>query len=412
MKKKFKVLHVLTESFPRAGGSGVRSKYIVDYQKQYCDPVVVTSPFLYDIEQIRFGKYHVSDGIPYFHSIERKYLISPKLINSPGIGVLVRRLHMHKFERFIDKIVAETRPDIIQAITPFSVGFSAWKVACKWSIPFIYEVRAFCEDRRVEVGDIKKNGIRYKWNKHAEKKLMTVADAVIIISESMKDEIISMGITPQKIFVVPNGVDPYLFKPRGKDERILKELNLKSSVVFGMTSVKPLEGAELAIQALAKIIPQNDNVKILFVCDWMDRKASLESYCRNYGVQDFAIFVDRVNHFEIPRYYSVMDVLLVPRTRTRYHTASPLRPLEAMAMKKVVLGSNVSGLAEIIEHGITGLLFEAGNVEDLASKCNFLCQKKEIRKKIGENARTWVISERTWKKVVGMYEHIYSRIFS
>jgi glycosyltransferase involved in cell wall biosynthesis len=87
---------------------------------------------------------------------------------------------------------------------------------------------------------------------------------------------------------------------------------------------------------------------------------------------------------------------------------SPLKPFEAMAMGKVVLASNVAALAEIVQDGYNGLLFEKDNVKDLASKLEMLINDPALRKQIGKQAREWVERERDWKhlskKVVEVYK--------
>ena len=73
------------------------------------------------------------------------------------------------------------------------------------------------------------------------------------------------------------------------------------------------------------------------------------------------VFTGQIPHEQIKRYYSLLDVFVCPRKRMRLtELVTPLKPLEAMAMGKPVLGSDVGGLAELVKHDVTGMLFAAG----------------------------------------------------
>jgi glycosyltransferase involved in cell wall biosynthesis len=91
---------------------------------------------------------------------------------------------------------------------------------------------------------------------------------------------------------------------------------------------------------------------------------------------------------------------------------SPLKPFEAMAMGKVVLASNVAALAEIVQDGYNGVLFEKDNVKDLASKLEMLINNPTLRKQIGKQAREWVERERDWKHLSKKVSNIYRKLLN
>jgi glycosyltransferase involved in cell wall biosynthesis len=81
-----------------------------------------------------------------------------------------------------------------------------------------------------------------------------------------------------------------------------------------------------------------------------------------------------------------------------------------MAMGKVVLASNVAALAEIVQDGYNGVLFEKDNVQDLASKLEMLINDSTLRKQIGKQAREWVKQERDWKILSGTLDRVYGTL--
>jgi len=89
---------------------------------------------------------------------------------------------------------------------------------------------------------------------------------------------------------------------------------------------------------------------------------------------------------------------------------SLLIPLEALAVKRLVVSSDVGGHKELIEDGKTGVLFEAGNPEALASVIDGLINNKESWAAMHDTGRSYVENVRNWGNSVANYEAIYKRI--
>jgi glycosyltransferase involved in cell wall biosynthesis len=111
---------------------------------------------------------------------------------------------------------------------------------------------------------------------------------------------------------------------------------------------------------------------------------------------------------EVERLYSIMDILAYPRRSLRItELVTPLKPLEAMAMEKAVIGSDVGGIRELIQDGVTGLLHRSGDVGDLAAKIAKLADDASLRRTLGRQARAWVAEQRDWKYIIPAYVTIY-----
>ena len=116
-------------------------------------------------------------------------------------------------------------------------------------------------------------------------------------------------------------------------------------------------------------------------------------------------------HRDVPRYYSLMDLVVYPRTRSRTtDLTTPLKPLEAMAMGKPVLGSDVGGVMEILDGGRAGRLFEAGNPVDLANQIVALLEDPAQRAALAEAGRAFALRERSWDALVARYRTIYEGV--
>ena len=102
---------------------------------------------------------------------------------------------------------------------------------------------------------------------------------------------------------------------------------------------------------------------------------------------------------------------MYPRISKRItELVSPLKPLEAMAMGRAVVASDVGGLRELVRDGQTGLLFPSGNSEALAQACLRLLDDPPLAARLARQARAYVETERTWEQVCAVYPSLYAHL--
>src|SRR5262245_35512435 len=103
-----------------------------------------------------------------------------------------------------------------------------------------------------------------------------------------------------------------------------------------------------------------------------------------------------------------MDILVYPRVDSRLtELSAPLKPLEAMAMEKVVVGSDVGGLRELFNDGEKGFLVQPENPRALSRRLLSLVESETVRRAMGTRAREFVMREREWDGIVSRYLNIY-----
>jgi glycosyltransferase involved in cell wall biosynthesis len=103
-----------------------------------------------------------------------------------------------------------------------------------------------------------------------------------------------------------------------------------------------------------------------------------------------------------------MDVVVYPRLSLRItELVTPLKPLEAMALGKAVLGSGVGGIRELIDSEVTGSLFEPGNVGDFCAEAARLLGDERLRSALGTSARLKVCEESDWRAIASRYSRVY-----
>jgi glycosyltransferase involved in cell wall biosynthesis len=123
--------------------------------------------------------------------------------------------------------------------------------------------------------------------------------------------------------------------------------------------------------------------------------------------------VGSVPHSSVLDYYAAMDVLVYARYPSALtNMISPLKPLEPMAMARCVVGSDVGGIAELVNDKVTGLLFPAGSRAALVATLASVLSGASDATLLGNNARAHVVSNRQWRHMAACYEAAYERAFS
>jgi glycosyltransferase involved in cell wall biosynthesis len=240
-----------------------------------------------------------------------------------------------------------------------------------------------------------------------EQSALEQATLIVTISSALRDDLIKRGIEENKIFEVPNGVDTDYFQPSEPDAELTATNNLGGKTVIGFIgSFYFYEGLEHLIDAMLLLLEERQDVTMLLVGEGEAEETLRERIPVN--LRNYFIFAGKVPHYEVRRYYSVMDILVYPRVKSRLtELTTPLKPLEAMAMERVVVGSDVGGIRELVKHGRTGFLVEPENPRELAACLVKLAGDAALRYTVGEEARRAVAHERQWKRIVERYFEIY-----
>jgi glycosyltransferase involved in cell wall biosynthesis len=143
-----------------------------------------------------------------------------------------------------------------------------------------------------------------------------------------------------------------------------------------------------------------------------DYRPTIEETARRLGLDDGTlIMTGRVEHDHVARYYSLIDVFVVPRTADRVsRLVTPIKPYEAMALERAVVVSDLPALREIVVPGETGLTFRAEDVDDLARTLGGLIDDPALRRRLGTQARAWIRAERTWDHNGRRYRELFERL--
>ena len=353
---------------------------------------------------------------------EVEYIFSLKNRNSAKIIDYSEVFRFTSLEKYLNKSVdylleeaKKRKPSIIHSASNFVCGYAGVKAARLLGIPSIYEIRGFWHLTQSTKREGYENSDHYNVSEKLEIETAKLANHVFTITGSIKDILVENGVDESKISILPNAVDIEKFTIEKRDEELEQKLGLKDKIVIGyIGSFVEYEGLDLLIKACKMLYEEvGDVFRLLLVGDG-DVFDKLRSLAEDSGLSEFVIFTGRVHHDDVQRYYSLIDIAPLPRKGFRVcELVSPLKPFEAMASGKLLITSNVKALNEIIEHGVTGLVFEKDNYQDLAEKLGSVIVDEDLRNEIAKNGNLWVKENHSWEKiaksVTSIYEHLLER---
>ncbi len=314
----------------------------------------------------------------------------------------------------------EYRPEIVVAASNHITAIPALIAASRLGIPFIYEVRGFWEITRVSREPEFESHPSFRAMKLLEAMAAKHAQHVFTLTQPMKEELITRGIDSNKITLLPNSCNPEEFVPRRRNQDLAKQLSIPSHIpVIGyIGTFVQYEGLEHLVEACALLKNKGVEFRLLIVgnenASGSDRgpitEAIIQTALAN-EMLDWVILPGRVPHDEVSNYYSLIDIAPFPRKpQPVCEMVSPMKPLEAAAMKKAIVVSSVKALQEMITHEKNGLVFEKGNIFDLATQLERLISDAELRHRLGENARVWVETERTWSITANTMKDVLNQV--
>jgi len=241
---------------------------------------------------------------------------------------------------------------------------------------------------------------------------MLAADLVVTLGEAMREEIVARGVPDGKVLVVPNAVSPEFLRPLPDASTLRHELGIDPGeyVVGVVSTLTSYEGIGTLLEATGKLRDRGVPVRALIVGDGPER-AALQRQATDLGLAEAAIFTGRVPAAKVREFHALLDIFVVPRTPDRVcQLVTPLKPVEAMASGLCVVTSEVKALSEIVKHEVTGALTVPQDPVSLADQLEYLLYSPDIRRKLGDNAREWVATDRTWAHNAARYQDAYARL--
>ena len=225
------------------------------------------------------------------------------------------------------------------------------------------------------------------------------SEYVTAVSQSLKDDTERLFEITSDIKVIPNFIDLQKIKFRDVPCEKIQIAAEDELIITHVSNFRPLKRI-LDILKIFKIIKDGLNVKLLMVGDGPEKERAIH-YCKVNQIEKDVLFVGKSN--EIDNILCFSDLFLLPSEKESFGLAA----LEAMAHGVPVVCSDIGGLPEVIENGISGFLCPVGDINVMAEKVNYLLSDKE-RLKLFKSQAYQSSKKFDIKKIISKYESVYS----
>jgi len=240
---------------------------------------------------------------------------------------------------------------------------------------------------------------------------------IIAVSHFIKREIIGIGVNDVDITVVHHGLDEKKFSP-GCDTSHMRAKYPKLEgrrIVFHPARIGLAKGCDISIKAMnivKEMVP--DSMLVLAgsknIIDWGGKQqkdiAYLVNLIKHLELED-DILIDMYTLDEVRELYELSEVCVYPSTGPE---PFGLTMIEAMAMEKPMVVTNMGGMPEIIKDGINGFVIPVRDFESLAAKITHLLKDEKMNKRFGYTGRQIVEASYTREKVTRDTIAVYKRV--
>lgn len=294
------------------------------------------------------------------------------------------------------------RPAVLHTTTDFTNALVTQALAEALGIPWVYEMRGQLEltwvaGRPAAYQAEAATSERVALLRAKEAELASAADAVVVLSDVQRADLASRGVAANKVLVVPNAIKEEWLQVDTEPAHARSQLGLPREGVWvgTVSSLVGYEGLDDLLRAVAQLRDRGLDVRASIAGDGVARPG-LMALAADLGLTDVALFPGRVPAEDAPRWYEALDVFVVPRKDTPVcRVVTPLKPVEAMALGRPVVASDLPALAEVLDGGRGGILAPAGNVSALAEALGALAADESRRLALGAAGRA-AVTDRTW----------------
>ena len=236
-------------------------------------------------------------------------------------------------------------------------------------------------------------------NRYLDRRAARITDRVVAVSRVLGDYLVArLGVAPEKIEVVPNGIDLRQLDARlaavsvpARDDRI----------VFGTVGrVERVKGYDVLLAALAQWPADAPRATTLIAGDGSERR-TLEALARRLDLGDRVRFVGWVEEPE--RFYQLLDAFVLP-SRSE---GTSISLLEAMAAGRPPIATDVGGNGDVLGDELREWLVRPGDPAALVAKMVAMARSAELRRQLGAAARARILASYDLSRTAERYAEVY-----
>jgi len=335
---------------------------------------------------ILFGLFDTEQDLYKHHPNIQVYSLSLDNSAANKTNSLFSKLNYLKAIRKVKSIISKQRPDIVHAHYATSYGLLG---RLSGFHPLLISVWGS------DILGFPKKSLVHRWFLRSN---LLAADKILATSEVMSDAVFQ--VTGRRADVTPFGIDPTTFSPG----RVVKYFEPGSLVIGVIKSLESHYCIDIAIEAFAKVYkmyPQH-KLRLLIVGDGSERN-NLKNLVERNNITDAVNFTGKIPYQLVPEHHRMIDIFV----NLSENESFGVSVLEASASGKPVVVADAGGLREVVDRDETGFIVPVRNVDSTASAIEKLVLNPELRTKMGEAGRKWVMVKYDWNDCCTKMENIY-----
>jgi phosphatidylinositol alpha-1,6-mannosyltransferase len=297
------------------------------------------------------------------------------------------------YARFFFKSLSLTlihRFDALHAFRALPEGLVAWAVA---RLTF-HKVVLYAHGEELTTWG---QGRKYKAMRFA----LRHADKVIANSEFTRDELIKLGVAPDRITIIYPGVDVDCFRPGLPCDDLKVSIGLRANqkLILSVGRLSRRKGFDMVIRSLPELLRQGLDVRYALIGigeDW----GYLSNLAHELNVSERVHMLGHVPPGDLPRWYNACDVFAMPNREINGDTEGfGMVFVEAAACGKPVIGGRAGGTGAAIQEGHTGWRIDGLSDKTLVTALTRILQDRDLAQSVGGNGRTRAVREFSWETV-------------
>ena len=320
----------------------------------------------------------------------------PRYFMIPKIGMAIQGLLLFfSVVFYIARLKKEFSFQIIDAHYVYPDGLAAVLLGWLFNVPVVISARGSDLNVFKQFPIIRRI---IQWTLHR-------ANAVITVSQALKNVAVNLGIQSEKVKVIPNGVDSKKFFPLSKEEA-RKRLGLPTKgrkIVVSVGNLTQNKGFDLLIKSLRDISEKSPEINVLLlIIGGGVQKGVLEGLIQQFNLQSFVHLSGPIPHEHLVWYYNAADLVCLMSEKEGW----PNVVVEALACGRPVLASRVGGIPEIVTTPNIGVLVDR-DVLKIGQSMEQALQRSWNVEEIVEHSRgfTWT---RSAEDVIGVFRSVLS----
>lgn len=276
----------------------------------------------------------------------------------------------------------------------------------KGSVPLIYEVNGLpsielparysniSSDTLIKIQSI-------------EDKCAHLANQIVCPSVVIKDHLISRGIERSKISVIRNGAEII-------DEQLsLTDVQVPEKFIIYSGAAQSWQGIETLFKAMTYLKDKPDLKLVLCITAKKKRKKYLKMLAKKLRLSDSILWLYSINQRQVAAWMAKAHISVAPLTeceRNLVQGCCPIKIIESMASKTIVVASDLPVVRELVEHNKTGWLVRPDRPAELARAIRILLENPQERERIESNAFNKFKNQLTWQQAKTELIEIYKKL--